>query len=140
MDTVTTLATIPAILALVQLSKSFGVSGKAATALSVGLGVGAQVVEYAVYTEPPTTPQGWYQAAATGLILGLSAAGLYDTAKRSSDQVTYTTLQEVAPVDAAQLVGVDPKAPEWWDPELPNYGEPSETASTLEASPKHAAE
>ncbi|WRS30611.1 hypothetical protein U6G28_02675 [Actinomycetaceae bacterium MB13-C1-2] len=141
MDTVTTLATIPAILALVQLSKSFGISGKWATLLAVVLGVVLQVVEYTVSADPTTT-QGWYQAAATGLILGLSAAGLYDTAKRSADQVTYTTLQEAQPVDAGQLVGVDPDAPEWWNPELPNYGEPSALVDgeTLDASPKHAAE
>ena len=140
MDTVTTLATIPAILALVQLSKSFGISGKWATLLAVVLGVILQVAEYTVSGD--VSASGWYQAAATGLILGLSAAGLYDTAKRSSDQVTYTTLQEVQPVGAGQLAGVDPAAPQWWNPALPNYGEPAEetnTAST-EASPKHAAE
>ena len=124
-EIVTTVATVPAILALVELAKSFGIKGKWATLLAVILGV---FLNWSTWYFGDTA---WYPVVATGLILGLSAAGLYDTAKRSSDSVTYTTLQEVAPLDAGQLVGVDPKAPEWWDPELP---------ATPETSPKHAAE
>lgn len=74
-----TLATIPAILALVQLIKQLGVTGKWNTLAAVVLGVVISVGEYWVYTSD-LTPAGFYGAAATGLILGLSAAGLYDAA------------------------------------------------------------
>lgn len=135
-EIVTTVATVPAILALVELAKTLGVKGKWATLLAVVLGV---FLNWSTWYFGDTA---WYPVVATGLILGLSAAGLYDTAKRSADTVTYTTLQEAQPVDAGQLVGVDPDAPEWWNPELPNYGEPSALVDgeTLDASPKHAAE
>lgn len=78
MDTVMTLASIPAILALVQLGKSVGLSGKWSTLLAVVLGVALNVAQYAL------GDYGWYQAGASGLILGLSAAGLYDTARIAS--------------------------------------------------------
>ncbi|WRS29596.1 hypothetical protein U6G28_08720 [Actinomycetaceae bacterium MB13-C1-2] len=135
-EIVTTVATVPAILALVELAKTLGVKGKWATLLAVVLGV---FLNWSTWYFGSTE---WYPVVATGLILGLSAAGLYDTAKRSSDTVTYTTLQEAQPVDPGQLVGVDPDAPEWWNPELPNYGETSAIVDgeTLDASPKHAAE
>jgi hypothetical protein len=74
MNTVTLLATIPAILALTNLSKKLGVPTKWATLLAVVLGVGLNVTDFYL------TGLGWYQAAAQGLILGLSAAGLYDVA------------------------------------------------------------
>lgn len=83
MEVVTTLATIPAVLALVQLAKQWGVTGRAAMLLAVILGVVIQVGEYAVYAANTYTAIGWYEAFATGLILGLSASGLYDVARIS---------------------------------------------------------
>lgn len=73
-----TLATVPAILALVQLAKDLGLPGKAATLLAVALGVVLNVAVVFLGGES------WFQAAAGGLLLGLSAAGLYDTAKISA--------------------------------------------------------
>lgn len=78
MEAVMTLATVPAILALVQLAKDLGLRGHWALLLSVGLGV---VLNVAVVFLGDTT---WFQAVAAGLLLGLSAAGLYDTAKVAS--------------------------------------------------------
>ena len=78
MDTALTLASVPAILALVQLAKSLGLSGKWSTLVAVLLGVVLNVATYAL------GDFGWYQAGASGLILGLSAAGLYDAARIAS--------------------------------------------------------
>ena len=80
METITTIATVSAILALVNLAKLFGVVGRWSTALAVFLGVLIQVSEFLALTEDPVTVRGVYLAIATGLILGLSAAGLYDVA------------------------------------------------------------
>lgn len=66
-----TLISIPAILALVNLAKSFGVSGKWAALLSVGLGVALVLGQHYVDAE-------LWSLISLGLILGLSAAGLYD--------------------------------------------------------------
>ena len=70
--TIVSLASIPAVLALVNLGKSLGVKGKWAALLAVFLGVGLAIAQYAL------GGFGWYQAAVQGIILGLSAAGLYD--------------------------------------------------------------
>lgn len=82
METIVVLATIPAIVALVQFSKAFGVSGKWLTAEAVIFGVLFKVLDY-IFLEAwgAVTPPGIYVALVTGLILGLSAAGLYDVAK-----------------------------------------------------------
>lgn len=82
-DMITLIATVPAILALVNLAKSFGVVGKWATLLAVVLGIGLQLADYAFLTDNQSAA-GWYGAAAAGLILGLSAAGLYDVARTVS--------------------------------------------------------
>lgn len=70
-----TIASIPAILALTNLAKSLGLSGKVSALLAVVLGIALAVGQYEL------AGFGWYQAAAQGLILGLSAAGLYDVSK-----------------------------------------------------------
>ena len=71
-DFVTTIATVPAIIALVNFAKQLGIPSKGALALAVVLGVFLSVATYfwAGY--------GWFDYAANGLILGLAAAGLYD--------------------------------------------------------------
>ena len=85
MDTALTLATVPAILAIVQLGKSLGLSGKWSALVAVILGVLLSVATYLL------SAYGWYQAAASGLILGLSAAGLYDAARIASPTTTTYT-------------------------------------------------
>lgn len=75
MDTVTTLATIPAILALVNLAKRVGLPANAALVLAVALGVALNTADY-LWADNLL-----YQAIADGLIRGLGAAGLYDVAK-----------------------------------------------------------
>lgn len=72
METALTIATIPMILALTNLVKSFGVTGRWSMATAVALGVIMCV------TEALAGGTGIYAAVSKGLILGLSAAGLYD--------------------------------------------------------------
>lgn len=86
MATITLIATIPAILALVNLAKQFGVTGKWSALLAVFLGVLVQAAEYGFLTDD-LSRSGWYGAIATGLILGLSAAGLYDVARTVSPEI-----------------------------------------------------
>lgn len=74
METITLLATIPAILGLTNLAKRFGLTTKWATLLAVGLGIGLNL------TDRMLAGADWYQGVGQGLILGMSAAGLYDVA------------------------------------------------------------
>lgn len=80
MDPIVTLATIPAVVALVNLAKQFGVTGKWATLLAVALGLGLTAAS--VYA--PAEVWAW---VSDGMILGLGAAGLYDVTKRPEPPV-----------------------------------------------------
>lgn len=71
----TTLATAPAVLALVTLAKDQGMPKKLAAPLAVVLGVILAVADHAL------GGTGAYAALADGLLLGLGAAGLYDAAR-----------------------------------------------------------
>lgn len=82
LDTVTLIATVPAIVALVNFFKKLGVKDKAALALAVILGIVLSVAQY-LWGE-----SGLYVAAAQGLMLGLAAAGLYDLVPTGTTQVT----------------------------------------------------
>lgn len=74
MDPIMTVATVPAILAIVNLAKGLGLSGRWSALAAVLLGVGLAAAEaYA--------PGDLYTTISGGLILGLAAAGLYDVAK-----------------------------------------------------------
>lgn len=72
---IVTIASIPAILALTNLAKSLGLSGKVSALLAVVLGIALAVSQHEL------AGYGWYQAAVQGMVLGLSAAGLYDVSK-----------------------------------------------------------
>lgn len=78
MDIVTTVATVPAIVAIVNLAKRAGLPTKAAAALALILGVVFNLSDHYLGADPA------YQAAMSGLILGLSAAGVYDMTKTTS--------------------------------------------------------
>ena len=77
MEAVMTIASVPAILALVNLGKRLGLNGRLALVVAVVLGVAVNLANYYLGTEPG------YQAAVQGLILGLAAAGLYDITPNS---------------------------------------------------------
>lgn len=66
------LATVPAIVALVNLAKGLGLPTRYASVLAVLLGIGLAVADQALGALPA------YQAASSGLLLGLGAVGLYD--------------------------------------------------------------
>ena len=72
MDTIVLLASVPAIVAVVNLAKRLGLSGELSLVLAVVLGVAFAVGDHL------WGATGWYEAASSGLILGLGAAGLYD--------------------------------------------------------------
>lgn len=71
----TTLATAPAVLALVTLAKDLGLPTRLAAPLAVALGVILAAADHAL------AGTGAYAAVADGLLLGLGAAGLYDAAR-----------------------------------------------------------
>lgn len=80
MDTVVTLATVPAVLALVTLLKDLGLPSKLAPLVAVLLGVVVTLVD-AWAGGGFASSQEVVQSISVGVILGLSAAGLYDSAK-----------------------------------------------------------
>lgn len=73
-DPITSIVTVPAIVALTNLIKGLGVGGKWSALVAVLLGVSLAVAAYAL------AGTGWWDAASGGLLLGLAAAGLYDLA------------------------------------------------------------
>lgn len=87
MNTITLLASIPAILGVVNLAKGLGLPSKAAAPLAAGLGVLFGVLDAVFTATAPLTGQGYYSAAAGGLLLGLGAVGLYDAAKSAGATV-----------------------------------------------------
>ena len=87
------LATPFAVVALVNLLKNFGVVGKWSLLAATLLGVVVQAADYAFLTPEPLTAAGWYAAIATGLILGLTAAGLYDVAQKVGSPPTKATVK-----------------------------------------------
>lgn len=78
----TTLATAPAVLALVTLAKDQGMPKRLAAPLAVVLGVILASADHAL------GGTGAYAALADGLLLGLGAAGLYDAARLAGGTAT----------------------------------------------------
>lgn len=91
LDTVTLIATVPAIVALVNFFKKLGVKDKVALALAVVLGIVLSMAQY-LWGE-----SGLYVAAAQGLMLGLAAAGLYDLAPGGTSQTVSLTVPHTGP-------------------------------------------
>lgn len=71
-DAVTTLATVPAIVAIVNWLKALGLPPRGALFAAVLLGVGINIAGY-VWADA-----GWFTVASSGLLLGLGASGIYD--------------------------------------------------------------
>lgn len=81
--TVIFVLSVPAILAIVNLLKGVGLSGKWSALAAVLIAIALNVANFYLASV------GAYQAAMQGMILGLSAAGLYDaTAKAPVTNVT----------------------------------------------------
>jgi len=100
MNDMNTILSVPAVVALVQLGKAFGVSGKWALLLAVIVAIGINVGDYYLGTA------GAWQAATQGLLLGLAAAGLYDVAKTAS-AVTHVGSPEIPEVDNPEIGATD---------------------------------
>ena len=81
-DAVNMVLSVPVIVALVELAKRLGISGRLAMLAAIVLGVALSLATYYLGA------YGGYQAAAQGVLLGLSAAGLYDTAKVASVKIS----------------------------------------------------
>lgn len=88
-DEVTAIATIPAVLALVTIAKDTGMPPKLSPILAVVLGIVLQTLQ-ALTFEHINSLDALYPVLAHGLILGLSASGLYDGAKLISPTPEYT--------------------------------------------------
>lgn len=80
MEIITTLATVPAIIALVTMAKDLGLPARLSPLLAVVLGVALAVFD-GIATATYIDGQGYAQLVATGVVLGLGAAGLYDGAR-----------------------------------------------------------
>jgi len=80
MDTLSTILSVPAVVAIVTLCKSFGVTGKWSLLAALVVAVLLNVATYLWSTS------GLYAAVVAGILLGLSAAGLYDVAKAASPE------------------------------------------------------
>lgn len=80
MELITTLATVPAVIALVTLAKDLGLPSRLSPLLAVLLGVALSLFDgFALGMEFNT--QSVLSSIGIGVILGLSASGLYDGAK-----------------------------------------------------------
>jgi len=80
MEQVTLFASIPAVLALVTIAKDLGLPYKLAPLLSVMLGISLALLDELASGAPATSEEVFTQVA-SGLIIGLSASGVYDGAK-----------------------------------------------------------
>lgn len=87
MQLIAALASVPAVVALVTLLKDLGMPARLGPLAAVLLGVALAALA-ALGADQPTQ---WYETLSTGVILGLSASGLYDGARafgsKSDDHV-----------------------------------------------------
>ncbi|AXH48597.1 holin [Microbacterium phage Sansa] len=90
METVATLATVPAVIALVTLFKDLGLPSKLSPLVAVVLGVALSVLS-ALALGPIGN---LYETISLGVILGLSAAGLYDGARAIGNKTPDTSSVE----------------------------------------------
>jgi hypothetical protein len=89
MDTITTLATPLAVIALVTIAKDLGLPSKLGALLALVLGVSIHAA--ATYLDP-----GLWTVISQGIILGLGGSGIWD--------VTKTKVPELAAVDSIDVL------------------------------------
>lgn len=97
MEIVTTLATIPAIIALVTLAKDLGLRSTFAPILAILLGVALALFDLFALGNTEISVQVVLQSIGTGIVLGLSAAGLYDGARAIGSKAQQTVVVEEDP-------------------------------------------
>lgn len=106
---ITLLATPLVVIALVNLAKRLGLTGAGPLALlAVLLGIGLAVGDHLALSGEPATAAGIYTAIATGLILGLTAAGLYDVADKIGGTTYVAELGEVEEITYSEPDYTDP--------------------------------
>lgn len=93
MELITTLATVPAVVALVTLAKDLGLPSRLSPLLAVVLGVAVTLFDLFA-TGSVAGSQTVLQAVGTGVILGLSASGLYDGARAVGENKTVVEKKE----------------------------------------------
>jgi len=91
MELITTLATIPAVIALVTLFKDLGLTAKYSPLVAVLLGVALTLFDGVAYATM-IDMQSIFQLISTGVLLGLSAAGLYDGARAIGSKTPNTVV------------------------------------------------
>lgn len=101
MELLTTIATVPAVIALVTLLKKLGLPSKFGALAAVLLGVAVVLLD----TLSSGRLVNWYELAATGIILGLSASGLYDGAKVIGAKSSSTVVEETIIIEEDGPVG-----------------------------------
>ena len=82
MDPLVTVLSVPAIVAIVTVIKSLGVAGKYSLVAAIAVAVVLNVINYEF------AANGLYEAVINGLLVGLSAAGVYDVAKTAAPTIT----------------------------------------------------
>lgn len=103
-----TLASIPAIIALVTLAKDLGLPSKLSPLLAVVLGILAAVADAYVNGGILDGPS-FAQVVMTGILLGLGAAGLYDGAKAVGARKPVVMVQDAEGVYVPQHADDQPK-------------------------------
>ncbi|AVJ51016.1 holin [Microbacterium phage Pajaza] len=95
MEAITTIATVPAVIALVTLVKDLGLPSRLSPLAALVLGVALSLFAALAIGEVVN----WYEPVAKGIILGLSASGLYDGARSIGTKKKTDTIvvQESAP-------------------------------------------
>ena len=78
MDPLVTILSVPAIVAIVEVIKAFGVNGKYSLVVALAVAVALNVLNFQYGAS------GLYLAIIQGVLVGLSAAGVYDVAKAAS--------------------------------------------------------
>ena len=78
MDYIAMIASVPGVVAVVNLLKQLGVTGKWSLVAAVVVGAALNVANFYL------ADVGAYQAAVTGVMVGLGAAGIYDLSAATS--------------------------------------------------------
>ncbi|AVJ51223.1 holin [Microbacterium phage PuppyEggo] len=112
MDIAITLASIPAIIAIVTLAKDLGLRSTFAPILAIVVGVAFALFDLFSIGDSVIGTQTILQAIAAGVLLGLSAAGLYDGARAIGSKTPAATVvveEDVAtkPVTRSQADTLD---------------------------------
>jgi len=101
----TDIATVPAVIAVMTLFKSLGMPTKFGALVAAVIGIAFQFLsELSMHTQ--FTPSNVAEYISTGLLLGLSASGLYDASKLMGGTTTTITADELRQMDVSTAAKV----------------------------------